>query len=127
MCYLNSITTYVYDLGCEAVMSQTPQNVNTSSSRASNETTTTPMTSTTTPETSWRPASSDVGWEYEICVDPTKKNVVNCTLCHKRVSTCGITRLKEHIAGVKGNVAPCKKAKDEDKAKCRQLSTLRRE
>ncbi|XP_050387268.1 uncharacterized protein LOC126803514 [Argentina anserina] len=101
------------------------ESVGTSSSRASNATGSIPMTTTSTPsqvnsESLWRLASNDVGWEYGYCEDITKRNVVTCTLCHTRVSTCGITRLKEHVAGIKGNVAPCKKANDEAKAKCKK-------
>ncbi|XP_050379890.1 uncharacterized protein LOC126797280 [Argentina anserina] len=101
------------------------ESVGTSSSRASNATGSIPMTTTSTPsqvnsESLWRPASNDVGWEYGYCEDITKRNVVTCTLCHTRVITCGITRLKEHVAGIKGNVAPCKKANDEAKAKCKK-------
>ncbi|WVZ56003.1 hypothetical protein U9M48_006593 [Paspalum notatum var. saurae] len=41
--------------------------------------------------------SSDIGWDY------------------------GIYRLKQHIAGIRGEVQPCPDSTDEDKAKCKQV------
>ncbi|CAA0829171.1 hAT transposon superfamily protein [Striga hermonthica] len=63
--------------------------------------------------------SCDVGWEYGMLVDPNDLNKVQCKLCDFVVKA-GIYRLKQHIAGVRGQVRPCPEAKDEDKAKCKK-------
>ncbi|XP_071707583.1 uncharacterized protein [Rutidosis leptorrhynchoides] len=61
--------------------------------------------------------SDDVGWKYGVLVDPKNKYRVKCKLCG-HVNSAGIHRLKQHIAGVRGNVAACPKATQEDKLKC---------
>ncbi|CAM8982875.1 unnamed protein product [Rhodiola kirilowii] len=50
--------------------------------------------------------SDDVGWEYAIRVDPKNSNKLKCLLCN--TVTCGIFRIKQHIANIKGNVEGCK-------------------
>ena len=52
-------------------------------------------------------------------MNPSNVDKVKCKLCGKVVSG-GIYRLKQHIANVKGNAAPCKKSSDEDKKKCKK-------
>lgn len=51
-------------------------------------------------------------------VDPTNLNVIKCKLCGLQV-TAGIYRLKLHIAGIRGQVKPCRNSTDEDKDKCK--------
>ncbi|XP_071735719.1 uncharacterized protein [Rutidosis leptorrhynchoides] len=63
--------------------------------------------------------SDDVGWKYAYLANANNLQRVKCTLCGKEMSG-GIHRLKEHIAGVRGNVQPCSKAKKVDKDKCQK-------
>ncbi|PRQ22552.1 putative transcription factor/ chromatin remodeling BED-type(Zn) family [Rosa chinensis] len=60
----------------------------------------------------------DIGWEYAELADASNLDRLKCKLCGKLVSG-GIYRMKQHIAHIKGNVAPCKKSSDKDKAKCK--------
>ncbi|XP_071699672.1 uncharacterized protein [Rutidosis leptorrhynchoides] len=75
------------------------------------------MESTTTSCQELKRKSDDIGWDYAILVDPTNLQKVQCKLCGKVISA-GINRLKQHIAGIKGNVQICTKATDTDKLKC---------
>ncbi|ESQ30701.1 hypothetical protein EUTSA_v10012177mg, partial [Eutrema salsugineum] len=61
--------------------------------------------------------STDVGWEYGVLCDPISPDKVKCILCGKEFSG-GVFRLKEHIAGQKGNVSSCPASSKEDKEKC---------
>jgi hypothetical protein len=70
--------------------------------------------------------SSDIGWDYGVLVDPTNLNVIQCKLCGLTVRA-GIYRLKQHIAGIRGEVQPCPESKDEDKAKCKQVINASKE
>ncbi|KAG5536472.1 hypothetical protein RHGRI_024038 [Rhododendron griersonianum] len=65
-----------------------------------------------------RRASNDIGWEYGILVDPTNLDKIQCKLCGKIMSS-GISRLKKHIAQIKGSVSSCPNASKEDIAKCK--------
>lgn len=71
-------------------------------------------------ETSLKRNSSDIGWEYGVLVDPTNFNVIKCKLCNLTVRA-GIYRLKQHVAGIHGDVKPCHKASPEDKKKCKKV------
>ncbi|TXG72825.1 hypothetical protein EZV62_001404 [Acer yangbiense] len=51
--------------------------------------------------------SNDVGWEFEILIDEKNQDKVQCILC-KKVFSGGVYRLKEHVANIQGNVAPCR-------------------
>nr|XP_011462068.1 PREDICTED: uncharacterized protein LOC105349353 [Fragaria vesca subsp. vesca] len=70
-------------------------------------------------DTSLKCNSEDVGWEFGALVNPSNVDRVKCKLCGKVLSG-GIYRLKQHIAHIKGNAAPCNKSSDEDKNKCKQ-------
>ncbi|KAG5561855.1 hypothetical protein RHGRI_004783 [Rhododendron griersonianum] len=87
-------------------MSQT-QNVSSAASNA-----------TTDNSTALKRASNDMGWEYGILVDPTNLDKIQCKLCGKIMSS-GISRLKKHIAQIKGSVSSCPNASKEDIAKCK--------
>ena len=63
----------------------------------------------------------DIGWEYCTPVDASKKQVV-CNFYGKTISG-GIYRFKQHLAGVKGNVAGCKKVPEADAQKMRDYFT----
>lgn len=80
------------------------------SSRASN--------AVTEIEKSLKRGSSDIGWEFGLLADPANLDKLKCKLCGKVVSG-GIYRIKQHIVHIKGNVAPCPKSSDDDKAKCK--------
>ncbi|CAL4976246.1 unnamed protein product [Urochloa decumbens] len=85
------------------------------SSAASN-----PSSSTTTSKPkSLKRNSDDIGWDYGVLVDPNNLNLIKCKLCGLQVSA-GIYRLKLHIAGIRGQVQPCKKSTDEDKERCKK-------
>ncbi|KAJ1259807.1 hypothetical protein BS78_10G184300 [Paspalum vaginatum] len=60
--------------------------------------------------------SSDIGWDCGVLVDPTNLNVIQCKLCGLIVRA-GIYRLKQHIAGIRG----------EDKEKCKQVINASKE
>ncbi|PWA93713.1 zinc finger, BED-type [Artemisia annua] len=62
--------------------------------------------------------SNDVGWEFGVLVDPNKMDRVQCKLCNKVLSG-GISRLKQHVAGIIGNTTPCPKSTNEQKTICR--------
>ncbi|KAK1403892.1 hypothetical protein POM88_003497 [Heracleum sosnowskyi] len=63
--------------------------------------------------------SNDVGWDYGELTVPKNNDKVKCNLCNKAFSG-GINRLKQHIAGIRGNVKPCPKSTPLDKSKCLQ-------
>ncbi|XP_062224440.1 uncharacterized protein LOC133922955 [Phragmites australis] len=53
--------------------------------------------------------SDDPAWAHCICPDLTKKHWLKCKYCDK-LCTAGITRIKYHLAGIKGfNVKKCLK------------------
>ncbi|KAL8144655.1 arogenate dehydratase/prephenate dehydratase 1, chloroplastic-like isoform X2 [Apium graveolens] len=55
--------------------------------------------------------ATDIGWEHGTALDGDKRKV-KCNYCAKIVSG-GITRLKQHVAGISGNVEPCPSAPKE--------------
>ena len=60
----------------------------------------------------------DPGWNYGTLCDPLNKDAIKYKLC-VFICKAGITRLKYHVSGLKGNgVAICKNASKEDKAVC---------
>jgi len=50
-------------------------------------------------------SSEDIGWRFCTAVDGNRKQV-QCKFCSKIIKG-GITRLKQHLAHKKGDVAPC--------------------
>ncbi|KAM0885564.1 hypothetical protein ACQ4PT_030256 [Festuca glaucescens] len=53
--------------------------------------------------------SDDPAWKYSTLPDTSKKNALQCNFCGK-ICTNGVTRLKFHLACIKGfNVKPCPK------------------
>jgi hypothetical protein len=63
--------------------------------------------------------SNDIGWEFGILIDEKNQDKVQCILCKKVVSG-GVYRLKEHVANIQGNVAPCRMATSDNQMRCRQ-------
>jgi hypothetical protein len=62
--------------------------------------------------------SSDVEWEFGVLADPNDPDKVQFLRCKKVVSG-GAYRIKQHIAGIIGQVKACKSSTNEDKIKCR--------
>ncbi|KAI3956772.1 hypothetical protein MKW92_014023 [Papaver armeniacum] len=62
------------------------------------------------PETSCR-GKTDIAWKYaREEKDPvTKKRSITCLVCLKKIMGGGINRLKKHLAGQRGEIAPCKR------------------
>lgn len=54
-------------------------------------------------------AKSDKAWDYATLHIEDGKKVYICNYCHKVIRGGGINRVKKHLAGQKGEVAPCKK------------------
>ncbi|XP_057450420.1 uncharacterized protein LOC130742148 [Lotus japonicus] len=54
----------------------------------------------------------DIGWKFCKPLDPNDTSQCVCNFCSK-VTKGGITRMKEHLMGKKGNVAPCHKCPKE--------------
>ena len=63
--------------------------------------------------------SNDVSWEYGFIPDKSNLDRLKCKLCGK-VFGGGITRMKQHIAHVKGNVSSCPSSTKVDQLKCRK-------
>lgn len=62
--------------------------------------------------------SDDIGWEYGFCPDPNKLDRVKCNMCGKEFSG-GVSRMKQHIARIVGNVVSCPNSTIDDQLKCR--------
>ncbi|KAK1258722.1 hypothetical protein QJS04_geneDACA019298 [Acorus gramineus] len=60
------------------------------------------------------PGSTDPGWKYGYLMSKSDTNSVTCRLCSKIIKG-GINRLKQHLAHIRGNVAPCKQVDEETK------------
>ncbi|KAG5531757.1 hypothetical protein RHGRI_026395 [Rhododendron griersonianum] len=63
--------------------------------------------------------SDDVGWDYGVIVDLSNKDRLRCLLCGLQY-TGGVSRIKRHIAQIRGDVASCTKASKEDILKCKK-------
>ena len=64
--------------------------------------------------------SDDPAWAHGQVVAGVK-NASICIYCNKRINGGGVTRLKYHLAGIKGEVEPCKKVPPEVKWQMKQL------
>ncbi|KAJ8639871.1 hypothetical protein MRB53_016565 [Persea americana] len=51
--------------------------------------------------------SDDPAWKYG-SIDPKNKNHIKCSFCERIIKGGGVTRFKEHLGGVSGEVAACK-------------------
>lgn len=55
-------------------------------------------------------AKSDKAWDYAtLHIKEDGKKAYICNYCHKVIRGGGINRVKKHLAGQKGEVAPCTK------------------
>uniref|UniRef100_A0A6N2NC96 BED-type domain-containing protein n=1 Tax=Salix viminalis TaxID=40686 RepID=A0A6N2NC96_SALVM len=64
--------------------------------------------------------SDDQAWAHGQVV-PGVKNASICIYCNKRINGGGVTRLKYHLAGIKGEVEACKKVPPEVKWQMKQM------
>ncbi|KAG5241726.1 zinc finger protein [Salix suchowensis] len=73
-----------------------------------------------TPISSAPARSDDPAWAHGQVVAGSK-NASICIHCNKRINGGGVTRLKYHLAGIKGQVEPCKKVPPDVKWQMKQL------
>ena len=62
--------------------------------------------------------SDDMAWEFPMLIDPDDLQRVKCKLCGK-VMSGGVTRMKQHIAQIKGSMTSCMQATLEQQARCK--------
>ncbi|KAL4189418.1 hypothetical protein AMTRI_Chr08g206990 [Amborella trichopoda] len=55
--------------------------------------------------------SGNPSWKYGYNPDPNDKNYIRCNFCENDTKG-GINRFKKQLAGIRGDVAPCKKTHD---------------
>ncbi|XP_040991643.1 uncharacterized protein LOC121238717 isoform X2 [Juglans microcarpa x Juglans regia] len=65
------------------------------------------------------PRASDPGWAHGIMVNGGRQKI-KCKYCHKIMLGGGISRLKQHLAGERGNVAPCEEVPEDVKVQMQQ-------
>ncbi|KAJ0046613.1 hypothetical protein Pint_05707 [Pistacia integerrima] len=65
------------------------------------------------------PRATDPGWAHGTMVNGGRQKI-KCKYCHKVFLGGGISRLKQHLAGERGNVAPCEEVPDEVKLQIQQ-------
>ncbi|MQL72484.1 hypothetical protein Taro_004819 [Colocasia esculenta] len=63
------------------------------------------------PHSSSNPPSANPAWAHGIVMDMARRKV-QCKYCN-RVLSGGVFRLKQHLAGIKGEVAPCSRVSAE--------------
>ncbi|WOL15318.1 hypothetical protein Cni_G24099 [Canna indica] len=70
-------------------------------------------------EQDFPPRATDLGWAHGIMVNGDRQKI-ECKYCHKVILGGGISRLKQHLAGERGNIAPCDQVPDDVKAQMQQ-------
>ncbi|XP_026459981.1 uncharacterized protein LOC113360725 [Papaver somniferum] len=83
------------------------------SSNASNSNTSNTACGSMLPQSSTQTQNKDPSWKWAKCKDPAFPKKLSCVLCNKEMRGGGITRLKEHITQIRGNVSSCLKASAE--------------
>ncbi|PKA66045.1 hypothetical protein AXF42_Ash010454 [Apostasia shenzhenica] len=63
--------------------------------------------------------ATDVGWAHGTMVNGDRQKIM-CRYCQKTILGGGISRLKQHLAGERGNIVPCEKVPDDVKALIQQ-------
>ncbi|XP_009418974.2 uncharacterized protein LOC103999056 [Musa acuminata AAA Group] len=63
--------------------------------------------------------ATDIGWAHGAMVNGDRQKI-ECKYCHKIILGGGISRLKQHLAGERGNIAPCDQVPDDVKAQMQQ-------
>ena len=64
--------------------------------------------------------SEDPAWAYAHGVPNAKNNTI-CLHCNKFIKGDGITRVKYHLAGIRGQVEPCKKVSSNIRFQMKQM------
>ena len=64
--------------------------------------------------------SDDPAWAHGQVIAGAKNSCI-CVYCSKRINGGGITRLKQHLAGIKGQVEACKKIPADVKWQMKQM------
>ena len=62
----------------------------------------------------------DPAWAHARAVPNAKNNTI-CLHCNKLIKRGGITRLKYHLAGIRGQVEPCKKVSSDIRFQMKQM------
>ncbi|XP_028099435.1 uncharacterized protein LOC114298970 isoform X2 [Camellia sinensis] len=65
------------------------------------------------------PRATDPGWAHGIMVNGGQQKI-KCKYCQKVILGGGISRLKQHLAGERGNVAPCEEVPEDVKLQFQQ-------
>ncbi|KAG9445278.1 hypothetical protein H6P81_016618 [Aristolochia fimbriata] len=65
------------------------------------------------------PRATDLGWAHGMMVNGDRQKI-KCRYCQKVILGGGISRLKQHLAGERGNIAPCEKVPEDVKAQMHQ-------
>lgn len=65
------------------------------------------------------PRATDLGWAHGMMVNGDRQKI-QCKYCLKVILGGGISRLKQHLAGERGNIAPCEKVPDDIKTQMQQ-------
>ncbi|XP_024463244.1 uncharacterized protein LOC112328478 isoform X1 [Populus trichocarpa] len=65
------------------------------------------------------PRATDPGWAHGTMVNGGRQKI-KCKYCHKIFLGGGISRLKQHLAGERGNVTPCEEVPEEVKVQIQQ-------
>ncbi|XP_038690022.1 uncharacterized protein LOC119988871 isoform X2 [Tripterygium wilfordii] len=65
------------------------------------------------------PRATDPGWAHGTMVNGGRQKI-KCKYCHKIILGGGISRLKQHLAGERGNVVPCEQVPEEVKVQMQQ-------
>ncbi|KAJ8460088.1 hypothetical protein OPV22_033014 [Ensete ventricosum] len=63
--------------------------------------------------------ATDIGWAHGAMVNGDRQKI-ECKYCHKVILGGGISRLKQHLAGERGNIAPCDQVPADVKAQMQQ-------
>ncbi|XP_026377496.1 uncharacterized protein LOC113271791 [Papaver somniferum] len=96
------------------------------SSNASNSNKSNTTCGSILPQSSSLTQTRDPAWKWATCKDPAFPMKLSCTLCNKEMRGGGITRLKQHITQVKGNVSSCMKATVETINEIRQNDSIKK-
>ncbi|MCL7031693.1 hypothetical protein MKW94_008692 [Papaver nudicaule] len=65
------------------------------------------------------PRATDPGWAHGKMINEDRQKI-QCIYCDKVILGGGISRLKQHLAGYRGNIAPCENVPEDVRAKMQQ-------
>ncbi|XXG74071.1 hypothetical protein AAC387_Pa07g2884 [Persea americana] len=63
--------------------------------------------------------ATDLGWAHGMMVNGDRQKI-KCKYCHRVILGGGISRLKQHLAGERGNIAPCEEVPEDVKGLMQQ-------